>query len=462
MIFNTLQFLPFIIVVLALHYTLPWRVNKYFLCLASYFFYASFNPVYVVLLWLSTIIDFICARKLDRAKQRRKFWLIISLCVNLGILGIFKYGAFFTENIAAVLSITGFNLGIQLPAFLLPVGISFYTFQTMSYTLDVYRKKLKPTNPLDFALFVAFFPQLVAGPIVRAVDFLPQLIKRRRLTLRRISMGCFLILTGFFKKIVLADAIASSVGQIFADPGIYSALDRIIGVFGFSMQIFLDFSGYSDIAIGLALLMGFRLKRNFRFPYLAKGFSDFWRRWHISLSSWIRDYVYIPLGGSRVSQSRHLFNLLFVMTLFGLWHGASWMFVLWGLLHGIYLAVERQLKRMITIPSHFIWDSLKVGLTFLIVCLTWIFFRSKSMADAGLFLESFIDIGHWQWAAVTQQMLLSYIGVFLIFHGVVYANRYTLKVKRLPYYIYAGISAFMLFFILTGWESNNVFIYFQF
>lgn len=480
MVFNSLQFLPFIFIVLLFHRFADWRYDRYFLLGASYFFYASFNPPFVLILAASTCVDYWVGKAIYRTddRLRRRLLLAISCLVNLGFLGYFKYAGFLTEN----LNLAFGQFGVQFadPNFdiILPVGISFYTFQSLSYTFDIYRGKLKPYGFVEFALFVCFFTQLVAGPIVRASHLLPQLTRKKIPSFRTVSMGTFLVVLGYAKKIVFADNIAPFVNNTFEAAARSPIIDQFMALLGFAMQIYCDFSGYSDIAIGLSLIMGLRLRRNFRRPYLARGFSDFWRRWHISLSTWIRDYVFIPLGGSRGSPPRVAMNVMLTMGLCGLWHGASWMFVLWGLLHGAYLVAERiynwffeqvLCKRypiFAGIRNNVIYAALSTGTTFLLVCFGWALFRASSLADAWLFILSFpkimyglamsgVDSLHWRNEFV-------YIVLFLLIHVILFFIRHY-KIRYQPHWFFYSLAlSFMLFFISVGWESNNVFIYFQF
>lgn len=465
MIFNSIEFLPFIVFFFVFFFILPWKQNKIFICILSYFFYSSFNPSYLILLFFSTLVDFFCAKKIFFSEKKTR-WLVLSLTANLGVLFFFKYGGFFLENLINVLSVVNFSKQISIPDFILPVGISFYTFQTLSYSIDVYRGKIKPTNFLDFVLFVSYFPQLVAGPIIRAKDFLPQLAKRTFLTVKRLNLAIFLIISGLFKKIVIADSIAPFVNDIFQKPEIFSTTDHVLGVLGFTIQIYCDFSGYSDIAIGLALLMGFRIKKNFNYPYLASSLREFWQRWHISLSSWIRDYVYIPLGGNRRGNIRQSINLIAVMSLFGLWHGASWMFILWGTIHGVLLVIENQFRKLVkffnfNLKFGFFLNLLKIILIFYIVSLNWIFFRADSFQKSLVFLESYVSFFEWNYNLVTNKTLLVFISLFISFGFILHFKRSFFKTK-IHSLFYSLATAVMLFFILTCWNSNNAFIYFQF
>jgi alginate O-acetyltransferase complex protein AlgI len=326
MLFNSLTFVVFFAAVLLAYRVLGnWNAKKAMLLVASYVFYGAWNPPFVALLAISTLVDWFVAKHmaLEEDVHIRRRLLVISLLVNLGFLGFFKYGGFLLENFVALMASFGVDYKPAAPSIVLPVGISFYTFQTLSYTLDIYRRRLKPARSfLDFALFVSFFPQLVAGPIVRAADFLPQCVDERRTEARAFGWGLFLMTLGLFEKVVLADGLlAGTADSVFGSPGPASALDTWLGSVAFAGQIFCDFAGYSTCAIGAALCLGFHLPTNFRFPYGAVGFRDFWRRWHISLSTWLRDYLYIPLGGSRNGRWRTLIALMLTMLLGGFLHG---------------------------------------------------------------------------------------------------------------------------------------------
>ncbi|MFQ5505747.1 MAG: MBOAT family O-acyltransferase [Planctomycetota bacterium] len=387
--FNSSDFGFFLTAVFCLYWLLRGnRVVRYsLLLLASWFFYASWNFRYLGLILASTLLDYWVGGKLakldfqdERQRPRRKLLLCCSVVGNLGLLGTFKYYNFFRANIESVLD-------AELPFLdvLLPVGISFYTFQTLSYTIDIYRGKLKPARNLyEFGLFVAFFPQLVAGPIVRASDFLPQLENRPRLSERELSTALYRIMEGLFKKVVIADVLAVGlVDRVFDIGSEAGGLEALLGVYAYAMQIYCDFAGYSDIAIGSALLLGFRIPENFDAPYVARSIQDFWHRWHMSLSSWLRDYLYIPLGGNRLSPLRTYVNLMLTMLLGGLWHGAAWNFVAWGGLHGLWLGVNRFWSRRGLGSLEGRWGAvLSVAITFHLVCLGWVFFRAADFAAA--------------------------------------------------------------------------------
>jgi alginate O-acetyltransferase complex protein AlgI len=387
MLFNSLTFLVFFVAVLSLHSLIPgWQARKQLLLAASYLFYAAWNPPYVLILAASTAVDWWLARRLGRAEDpgARRVLLTLSLVSNLGLLGFFKYSGFLLENFQRALA--AFGVDYQPPEWnvVLPVGISFYTFASLSYTIDVYRREIRSDWRLsDYALFVSFFPHLVAGPIVRASVLLPQMEQPRQATRDQLGWGLCLLCAGLFQKAVLADALfAPIVDAVYGGAEPVGAIDTLAAVLAFSGQIFFDFAGYSLAAIGLALCFGFEFPDNFRQPYAARGFSDFWRRWHISLSTWLRDYLYIPLGGNRGGERAAARNLLLTMLIGGLWHGASWMFVLWGGLHGLYLVIERILRRGRAAPDE---TAPALGLsllTFVLVSLTWIPFRAADVGEA--------------------------------------------------------------------------------
>src|SRR6476619_7445506 len=386
MLFNSLTFVVFFVLVVTLYWSIhSWQARKNLLVVASYIFYGAWNPPFAALLFSTTAMDFWLGRQIAKAQNHsaKKRWLVASVCMNLSMLGFFKYGNFLLQNFQWLVARVGIIYQPPHLDILLPVGISFYTFHSLSYTLDIYRGVLQPTRSLrDFALAVSFFPQLVAGPIVRAGDFLPQLEAPPRPETGRFLWGMLLMTLGLFEKVVLADTmLAGSADNVFSYGGPLVALDSWMGVMAFAGQIFFDFAGYSICAIGAALCLGFHLKDNFRFPYAAIGFSDFWRRWHISLSTFLRDYLYIPLGGNRHGAARSMVNLVIVMFIGGLWHGAAWTFVVWGLLHGSYLAIERLLRGTIKGAA---WTGnfgvkLLLGLTtYLAVLVAWVYFRAST------------------------------------------------------------------------------------
>jgi alginate O-acetyltransferase complex protein AlgI len=396
MIFTEFRFFFFFLIAFSVYWLLQSNTpRKIWLWICSYVFYAAWDWRFLSLLVVSTVIDYTAGVMLSRPgvpQPRRKMWLIVSLVSNLGLLGFFKYFNFFTESAAQFLDFLGLPVGHQTLNILLPAGISFYTFQTMSYTIDVYWGQLKAANFLDFGLFVSFFPQLVAGPIVRAADFLPQLTQIRRFADVDVRGSLILFLIGYIKKACIADNLAPFVDQYFTNPTAYNSFSAWTGVIAYAVQIYGDFSGYSDMAIASAGLLGYKFCTNFNFPYLASSVTDFWRRWHMSLSTWLKDYLYIPLGGNRGTKLFTYRNLMITMLLGGLWHGAAWNFIIWGGLHGAALVVHKEwsnlAKRWPLLQS--ISASLGPVLTFYFVCCTWIFFRAKDFDTAFTVLKSFV------------------------------------------------------------------------
>lgn len=349
MLFNSYAFLTFFAVVYLLYLVLDLRWQNRLLLVASLVFYGWWDPRFVLLLLFSIVLDYVCGLQIHGTEslRRRRFWLAISLIGNLGLLGFFKYFHFFVDSFAELFGTLGFQVHRPTIRIILPIGISFYTFQTLSYTLDIYRRRMQPTTSFtNFALFVSFFPQLLAGPIERAKNLLPQIEKVRVITPECLREGFYLLAWGLFKKMLVADNVAPIVNHIFAHPEQASTADVILGVYAFSLQLYADFSGYSDIARGLGKLMGFNIMLNFRFPQFALNTADFWSRWHISLSTWIRDYLFVMLGANRRSHPRTIFNLVLVMTVIGLWHGAAWTFVLWGFYFGVLQAGQLLLLYM--------------------------------------------------------------------------------------------------------------------
>ena len=374
----------------------------------SLLFYYKSSGNYVLILLFSTVIDYVLGNLIYQAKSKgsKKMFLIFSLLSNLGLLAYFKYTNFFIDTINA------FGGNLSALNIFLPIGISFYTFQTLSYSIDIYRGNLKPVNSiLDFAFFVSFFPQLVAGPIVRAADFLPQIGEKLQLTKADLGRATLLIAGGLFKKAVISDYISVNfVDRIFDNPTLYSGFENLMGVYAYALQIYCDFSGYSDMAIGIALLLGFQLPINFNSPYQSASITEFWRRWHISLSSWLRDYLYISMGGNRGSDLKTYFNLMMTMLLGGLWHGASWKFVLWGFMHCAMLAIEKFFKSIFKIPQNKLTHIIAVFLTFNFVSFCWIFFRANSFNNA---IEVIQQIGLGFNFNMAQQVVVAYPYIFL-------------------------------------------------
>ena len=386
MLFNTVRFFVFLPVVIGLFYATPWPFRKYVLLVASYAFYASWNPRFIPLLLILTLVDYAAGLWLERVRPERKTAvLLVSLLANLGFLGYFKYTNFLLGNLA---SLAGRDPAAAHLDIVLPLGISFHTFQSLSYVIDVYRgQQAAVRNPVDYALFISFFPQLVAGPIVRARDFFRDLWGWRPPTTAEVARGLLLLALGLTKKMAFADQFAIVADRYFGDPaGLPGMVPAWSGVFAFAMQIYFDFSGYTDMAIGMAALFGFHFPVNFRRPYLATSITDFWRRWHISLSSWLRDYLYVSLGGNRGGALRTYRNLMVTMLLGGLWHGASWNFVVWGGYHGALLSLERALGGR-TAQGRRWWSPMRAAATFGLVAIGWVFFRSASLAQSAAVLR---------------------------------------------------------------------------
>ena len=491
MLFNSYTFLVFFAVVLFLH-NMPfsWKWKKINLLLASYVFYAAWNPPFILLLWLSTIVDFFVGRALytQENKTKKKLLLVISLIGNLGMLCFFKYGGFLLENFTHLVNALGAHYHPAKPNIILPAGISFYTFTTLCYTIDMYKKESKPVESiLDFSLFVTFFPHLVAGPIVRPPQLVPQFLTPRKANKEQLTQGLFLLTLGLFMKVFLADGMLSgAANSVFGSSDALKTLDAWMGVLAFSGQIFFDFAGYSSCAIGAALCLGFVLPQNFLFPYAAIGFQDFWRRWHITLSSWLRDYLYIPLGGNRSKKYRVYFNLMVTMLLGGLWHGANWTFVVWGALHGLYLWVEKAYRDYRKKQNYFrpdekglvegsfppeinhpktSWNFILALGTFFLVNVTWVFFRSPNFTSAwrmlhamfmsnpkGTALLSYLDIGK-----------VSIIIFFLVISHWLMRNTMVLKVAgKMSWWSLGLVWAAMLILISLSQNASSSFIYFQF
>ncbi|HEX8680244.1 MAG TPA: MBOAT family O-acyltransferase [Chthoniobacterales bacterium] len=473
MLFNSLTFVVFFAVVVSAYWMMnSWRGRKNLLVIASYIFYGAWNPPFAGLLFATTALDFYLGRIMGKEQDqaKRKVWLVLSVAVNLSMLGFFKYGNFLLENFTWVLARGGIQYKPPHLDLFLPIGISFYTFHSLSYTLDIYRGVLQPTRSLrDFVLAVSFFPQLVAGPIVRAGDFLPQLEAPPKRDNTRFLWGLVLMTLGLFEKVVLADTfMAGTADRVFGHGGPLVALDSWIGVIAFAGQIFFDFAGYSACAIGAALCMGFHLRDNFRFPYAAIGFSDFWRRWHISLSTFLRDYLYIPLGGNRLGAARAMLNLIIVMFIGGLWHGAAWTFVVWGLLHGSYLAIERAIKPFVKDAA---WTEnlaveFLIGLTtYVAVLVAWVFFRAQNFEVASRILGGMFGAHGIADAILTTREILQVAIVtvlMLIAHWTLRDSSIEAAVARLPRSVVTCAWAFMACAIILTQGNSNAFIYFQF
>lgn len=470
--FNSYEFLIFFVLVYAIYLKLAHRWQNRLLLLASYVFYGWWDWRFLSLIFASTVVDFVCGLKIDSSvnQRHRRIYLAASICTNLGILGFFKYYNFFTENLQGLLS--GFGLGADalFLDIILPVGISFYTFQTMSYTIDIYKREMKPTDRfLDFALFVAFFPQLVAGPIERARTLIPQVLGKRTITKTQVTEGCHLILLGLFEKLLIADNCARIVDSVFSNAAGASSGTALIGTYAFAFQILADFSGYSNIARGLAKLLGFELMLNFNLPYFATNPSDFWRRWHISLSTWFRDYLYIPLGGSRIGRMRTYLNLMLTMLLAGLWHGAAWKFVLWGGYMGGLMAAHRALRpaldrlRLDVGPTGIPWRLIRTVVTFNLICIGWLIFRAESVSQAWQLFSTMLSGLQFDPMAIGYaKELIGYIWLLVLIQFIQYFSRKMDFYMMIPAYSRALYLSSVLYLLVFYGTSTEAFIYFQF
>lgn len=519
MVFNSYTFIAFFIIILILH-NLPfsWKVKKINLLLASYVFYAAWNPPFILLLWLSTVVDYFVGKALytQTNKHKKRGLLVISLIGNLGMLCFFKYGSFLLDNFVHLVQLLGFHYQPAKPNIILPAGISFYTFTTLCYTIDMYKKESRPVRSLlDFSLFVTFFPHLVAGPIVRPPQLVPQFETPRTASRKQLMEGLFLLSVGLFMKVVLADGmLADPADAVFNSKDVLPGLDAWAGSLAFAGQIFFDFAGYSTCAIGVALCLGFVLPQNFRFPYAATSLSDFWRRWHITLSSWLRDYLYIPLGGNRQGRWRTYLNLMITMLLGGLWHGANWTFVAWGGLHGLYLWVEKFFRdrkekaspmpvtttalvlpaygrktgvfvsgttgelieepvphaALKVMPQQGIFNTRLKGLpyallVFFLVNITWVFFRAGTFAQAGHLLTSMFGFSHGAHPLLKTLPMVK-VGVVVVLllmtQWLLRNTKLTDVAYRLPWWLTGLIWSLMVILLILSQESSGSFIYFQF
>ncbi len=483
MVFNSVIFFVFIGLFFPIYFATRGRVRLWVMLSASYVFYGAWDWRFLSLILVSTCIDYYLGLSLDKTsdQSRRKRLLQLSLFANLGFLAFFKYFNFFIESATAGLHGLGYDGSLSTLNIILPVGISFYTFQSMSYSIDVYRRQIPVEHDfVRFATFISFFPQLVAGPIVRASDFLHQFGEDKRFEWNRFNVGLGQVIWGFFKKVAIADAIAPVVDQCFAGPELYGGVYLAIGVVFYSFQIYCDFSGYSDIAIGLARIMGFDFPRNFNKPYFSQDFSEFWQRWHISLSGWLRDYLYIPLGGSRGSKWFTWRNLMITMLLGGLWHGAAWVFVLWGFLHGSYQVIGRVLspywQRFWSVVGAPRWAQvpINVAIVYFLTCVAWVYFRAgapnipmgEQLTVAHGVLGGIFSGEGWNTGAILNKFIVLK-GVLLI--GVLLAvelldERITLwrLVETSPGFRVASFAGVLWLIALFGVFSASAFIYFQF
>ncbi len=472
MLFNSLTFLLFFIIVLTIYNAkLSWKLKKYFLLIGSYFFYAAWHPPLIVLLWISTASDWFIASKLSTTKSStlKKWLLFLSVLINLGLLIYFKYSAFLLSNLQSILDSTNVQIKLPSDSIILPLGISFYTFQSMSYTIDIYKGRLKPSKNLsDFALYVSFFPQLVAGPIVKARKFLPQLIHPKFTKLHNLYWGLLLSTFGLFQKVIVADTLLAPIANTtFEMPSTLSLVDSWVGVLAFSVQILSDFSGYSLMAIGIAYCFGFKLPKNFNAPYSSIGFSDFWKRWHISLSSWLKEYLYISIGGNRKSLNRTYFNLMVTMLLGGIWHGASWSFIMWGALHGFFLVLEHMFKNRFNpkLLNHYVFRTLAGIFTFLLVNIAWVFFRSPEISSSFLYLEAMLGMNEFASETLNSfqiNVTIAVVAATLLAQRLFRYRNLRSEIMRLPSWAISAIWVLMIVTILGSDNNANEFVYFQF
>jgi len=473
MLFNSFDFFLFFTIVIILYYIL--RKKEYqniLLLIMSYYFYGSWNVSFLSLIIISTIVDFFIGKKIYiiSNKKHRKILLFCSMATNLGILAVFKYYNFFISNLIELFSISNSN-NLFLIKIVLPVGISFYTFQTMSYTIDIYKNKLKPSlNIFDFALFVSFFPQLVAGPIERASNFLPQVTKSRKFSKVQFQEGGWLIIWGLYKKIFIADNISHIVDYTFSNNLTFNGTVAIAGILAFSVQIYCDFSGYSNIARGLCKLMGFELMVNFKFPYFVTNPSDFWRNWHISLSTWLKDYLYIPLGGNKFGSLLTYRNLIITMVLGGLWHGAAWNYVVWGIYHGFLLSIHRLLKPYLEKISfkvsifNDVWFSFKLLSMLILTLFGWLIFRANNLSQINIFILSIFK--NFQLTELSYKFLVNIVYLSIPLFLIQYTqykkiNMYFVLNINFVYKIVL-ISYLLCCIMFLGDYNGGEFIYFQF
>lgn len=475
MLFNSIDFALFLPIVFILYWFVLQRdlkLQNILIVVASYVFYGWWDWRFLSLILFSTVVDYIIGVLLlkEEKQSKRKLLLWISILVNLGFLGFFKYYNFFLDNFIAAFSFFGNPIAVSGLNIILPVGISFYTFQTMSYSIDVYRKKLEPTKDfIAFSAFVCFFPQLVAGPIERATHLLPQFYKKREFVYENAVSGMKLIIWGLFKKVVVADNCAFFVNKIFDTPEVYSSPELFTGMVFFAFQIYCDFSGYSDIAIGLSKLFGFDLMVNFKFPYLSRDIAEFWRRWHISLSTWFRDYIYIPLGGSKGSKLFQMRNVLIIFLVSGFWHGANWTYVVWGFFHALLflpLLLFNINRNNVTTKSYGWMDFLKITSTFILVSVGWVFFRADSISEAFLYLEhlvAFKNFGMALFYKTNASLMLFALSVMSIVILCVQELVWVVKKREVPFISsYGAVILVLLIFFMGSFKNQVDFIYFQF
>ncbi len=475
MLFNSFSFLLFFPAVTVIYFLLPYRFRALWLLAASCFFYMAFIPVYILILALTISVDFLAAILMEQQTgSKRKLLLISSLISTALILFAFKYFNFFNETFSSVAHLFNYQVPAHVYNIILPIGLSFHTFQSMAYVIEVYRGNQKAEKNFGiYSLYVMFYPQLVAGPIERPQNLIHQFYEAHDFNYRRVTDGLKQMAWGFFKKIVIADRLAIYVNEVYNHPGKYEGVTVVLATIFFAYQIYCDFSGYSDIAIGAARVMGFRLMKNFDNPYSSLSVTEFWRRWHISLSTWFRDYLFIPLGGSKVAMKKIYINLIIVFMVSGLWHGANWTFLVWGALHGFYVIVERYFgvsKNIITEneSGKFLKNFPRQLLTFFLVCFAWIFFRSNSLTDAFIIISSSL---HWNFSfaalniTVPGLLVYCFTGIFILelVQQLMKGNEFFSLMLHWPRWIRITTYHLLIISILAfGIFNNTSFIYFQF
>lgn len=478
MLFNSIDFIVFLSVVFGIYWIIPnkkVKAQNSWILLASYFFYGWWDWRFLILIFLSTLVDYLLGREINitSSKSTRKGLLIISMITNLGLLATFKYLNFFLDSFVTAFSFFGYDLSVDRLNIILPVGISFYTFQTLSYTIDIYRNKIKPANDfITFATFVSFFPQLVAGPIERASNLLPQFSRVRHFNYFSAKDGMRQILWGLFKKMIIADSAAVHVNEIFSNSADYNGSALLLGAVFFAIQIYCDFSGYSDIAIGVAKLFGVRLMDNFAFPYFSRDIAEFWRRWHISLSTWFRDYLYIPLGGSRYGKWISIRNIFIVFIVSGFWHGANWTFIIWGLIHALMylplfiLGSNRKNTDKIANGSLFpsITDVRSIIITFTLTTVAWIFFRADSVTHASDILNVLFSASLFEIPDVRPYYLIALILLFMVIEWFGKESKYAIQsmFSNWPRILRWGVYYSIIWFLISTNQPEQDFIYFQF
>jgi alginate O-acetyltransferase complex protein AlgI len=476
MLFNSIHFVFFFVVVTTLYFVLPHRYRWFLLLTASCYFYMAFIPVYILILGFTIVIDYFAGIWLENTEgKKRKVFLIASLIANIGVLAFFKYYNFLNENLSAFLNTFGYENTVPNLSIILPIGLSFHTFQAMSYTIEVYRGHQKAERNFGiYALYVMFYPQLVAGPIERPQNLIQQFYEKHYFDFQRVVEGLKLMLWGLFMKLVVADRLAIYVDAVYNNPGQHTGQTLALATVFFAFQIYCDFAGYSNIAIGAAKVMGFTLMTNFNRPYFSRSISEFWKRWHISLSSWFRDYLYISLGGNRVKLPRMYFNLFFVFVISGLWHGANWTFIIWGALNGFYLifaistdGLRKRVNHALYLNRvHVVHNFIQISVTFTLACFAWIFFRANSMQDALSITNSIFQFNGPLYIGEWQQLLYGIQAILILLVIEFYKEYY--KPDSLPYrskswfkeqLAYAMI---ILLILMVGVFDGGQFIYFQF